>query len=164
MSEEEQGEVEKSEEGVDPEIVDDGEIIQAEESSHVSRQVRFEAWSGPLPAPSDFQAYEDVVEGAANRIMKMAEIQLAHRVALEAKTLDRSYWGLAAGFIIAMTALISGVVVTLNGYPLAGFGIIGVDLVSLVSLFVFGIRIPRGGRPRIARGQSEKGEPSDDRP
>lgn len=154
----------KSGEGVEPEIVDSDEIIPAEESSQVRRELRLEAWSGPLPTPGDFRAYEDVEEGAANRIMKMAENQMAHRIALEAKTLDRSFWGLVAGFIIAMTALIGGIIVILNEYPWAGFGIISVDIVSLVSLFVLGIKNPRVGRPRIVRGLSENGEPSDDRP
>ena len=40
---------------------------------------RFEFHQGPLPSPADFGAYEKVQQGAADRILKMAEESLAHR-------------------------------------------------------------------------------------
>ncbi len=37
-------------------------------------------WSGPLPSPSDFAAYKDVLESAPERIMRLAEEGSNHHV------------------------------------------------------------------------------------
>ena len=42
-----------------------------------------EVWAGPIPPPEALQKYEDLVPGAANRILKMAEGQTAHRIQIE---------------------------------------------------------------------------------
>lgn len=44
------------------------------ESSQVNR-IMSASYSGPLPLPSDFEGYERVVPGAADRILTMAETQ-----------------------------------------------------------------------------------------
>ena len=41
------------------------------------------SWSGPLPPPKVLEAYDRLVPGAAERIMKMAEQQSEHRRGLE---------------------------------------------------------------------------------
>ncbi|MFQ7172706.1 MAG: DUF2335 domain-containing protein [Thomasclavelia ramosa] len=41
------------------------------------------SYSGPIPHPSDFEQYERVLPGAADRILTMAENQSAHRQTLE---------------------------------------------------------------------------------
>ena len=40
------------------------------------------SYSAPLPKPEDFAKYESVQQGAANRILTMAEKQQEHRIAL----------------------------------------------------------------------------------
>ncbi|PIQ30327.1 MAG: hypothetical protein COS35_13425 [Zetaproteobacteria bacterium CG02_land_8_20_14_3_00_50_9] len=35
--------------------------------------------SGPLPAPEDFAKYENILPGAAERILSMAENEARHR-------------------------------------------------------------------------------------
>lgn len=52
----------------------------------VSRQVT--AHSGPLPAPETLEGYEEVLPGAAERILRMAEKQQDGRLDLEARQLD----------------------------------------------------------------------------
>ena len=37
-------------------------------------------FSGPLPDPQNLQRYEQILPGSAERIMAMAETQLAHRI------------------------------------------------------------------------------------
>jgi uncharacterized membrane protein len=39
--------------------------------------------SGPLPAPETLKKYDEIVPGLAERIVKMAESQGAHRIELE---------------------------------------------------------------------------------
>ena len=41
------------------------------------------SYSGPLPKPDDFAKYEAVQQGAADRILAMAEKQQAHRISCE---------------------------------------------------------------------------------
>ena len=64
--------------------------------------------SGPLPPASELQAYEDVLSGAAERIVSMAEQFASHTRELEAEAmrLERSdqRWGrgIAAGVVAAV--------------------------------------------------------------
>ena len=44
---------------------------------HISTSV--ETFQGPIPPPNVLEAYERLVPGAAERILKMAENQAAHR-------------------------------------------------------------------------------------
>ena len=66
------------------------------------------SFSGPLPPASELQAYENVVPGAGERIIAMAESYAAHDQALENKSTDQEgadrkrgqYLG--AGIVIAI--------------------------------------------------------------
>lgn len=49
------------------------------------------SYSGPLPAPEDFAEYEKILPGSTDRILKMAEKQLDHRISSENKIIDKSY-------------------------------------------------------------------------
>jgi uncharacterized membrane protein len=44
-------------------------------------------YQGPLPRPEDFEAYDRVLRGAADRILRMAEKQAAHRQDLDSRAL-----------------------------------------------------------------------------
>ena len=46
-------------------------------------RVRSTSWSGPLPAPADLQLFEEIVPGAADRILTLTEKQSEHRMDLE---------------------------------------------------------------------------------
>jgi uncharacterized membrane protein len=94
----------------------------------------------PLPLPSELAAYNDVIPQGADRIMKMAEAQSAHRIDIE-KTVISSQQGQEArgqflGFVIAIVGLLCGAYVAVSGQPWAGAAIGGVPLVGLVSVFV----------------------------
>ena len=47
-----------------------------------------EAYSGPIPPASELEKYEKIQQGAADRIIRMAEKQSSHRQAMETKMLD----------------------------------------------------------------------------
>jgi len=84
--------------------------------------------SGPLPSPDVLRAFDDVVPGDADRIIKMAEEQSLHRKQLERKVIDsdisRSRWGQILGFVIAIVGLVVAAVVAVYGSAIAG-GVIG---------------------------------------
>lgn len=42
------------------------------------------SWSAPLPAPDDMVRYEQIIPGAAERILRMAEREQEHQISTEA--------------------------------------------------------------------------------
>jgi len=89
-------------------------------------QFASEEYSGPIPPPAMLPEFEAVspgaakqipgaakqILGAAKQILAQFEEQTRHRLSLEKKALDsdigRSYAGLVAGFVVSMTAIVSG--------------------------------------------------------
>lgn len=106
---------------------------------------RFESFSGPLPPPTVLEKYDQILPGAAERIIKMAERQSEHRRGMEAKNLNsdiiNSKLGLAFGFIIAMTGIISGAIVIVKSSEVVVGGVISFSsLAALVGVFIYGSR------------------------
>ncbi|HEY4526937.1 MAG TPA: DUF2335 domain-containing protein [Candidatus Paceibacterota bacterium] len=100
------------------------------------------SYSGPLPHPETLRMFDQVVPGAAERIIKMAEDQSNHRKELEKKVIEsdiaRSRLGQILGFAIAIVGLVVSAIVSIYGNAIAG-GIIGVGtLASLVGVFMYG--------------------------
>ena len=56
---------------------------------------------GPLPRPEDFEAYDRVLRGAADRILRMAEKQAAHRQDLENRALKGDLLQSMMGTVLA---------------------------------------------------------------
>jgi uncharacterized membrane protein len=88
------------------------------------------------------RAYEDILPGSADRILKMAEDQARHRQGLERTAVDggsrRSWWGLFLGFGISVIVIGASVLLVLKGHTVAGTVLGSVDLVSLAAVFVIG--------------------------
>lgn len=100
------------------------------------------SFSGPIPPPALLQKYDSIVPGAAERILKMAELQSSHRRELEKTVITSgialSKWGQVLGFIIAIFGLCVAAFVAVYGNAFAG-GAIGVGtLASLVGVFMYG--------------------------
>ncbi len=112
-------------------------ILVREERTHTEFSLTRVA---PLPLPSELAAYNDVIPQGADRIMKMAEAQSAHRIDIEKKVVSSQQGqesrGQILGFVIAIVGLIAGAYVAVSGQPWAGAAIGGVPLVGLVSVFV----------------------------
>lgn len=106
---------------------------------------KFESFSGPLPHPGILKQFDDVVPGAAERIIKMAENQSEHRRNLEKSVIDsdikRSKYGQVLGFIIAGIGLVITAVIGVWGNPIVS-GLLGfTTLGSLVGVFVHGSNV-----------------------
>jgi uncharacterized membrane protein len=75
---------------------------------------------GPLPLPQLLEGYEKVVPGSAERIIRMAEEQQAHRHSLEQQALRsesrNSLFGIVCAFLIGMTTVVCGSVVPIQEY------------------------------------------------
>ena len=126
------------------------------------------AWSGPLPAPDDFQRYEETLPGAANRILEIVERQQSHQHSQERMMLEqsgvileierqvaasdsrRAYLGIASGLAISLLTIGGGIYLIANGQGWAGLTLAGINLTGLVGVFVYGARNRRAARQRNA--------------
>lgn len=84
--------------------------------------------SGPLPPPEMLEKYERLLPGAAERLFQMAEKEQAHQhktIAEVTKSVGQSQKrGQVLGFILAMSALISSVVLYIYSGSLAISGLL----------------------------------------
>lgn len=98
--------------------------------------------SGPLPSADELDGYEKVLPGAADRIIKMAENQARHRQNLENKAVDAgigdSKRGQYFAFILALIAVVGGIVLIFFDKALTGFGLVVGSVASLVGVFIYG--------------------------
>ena len=115
-----------------------------EQSGVALHQQSVQSFSGPLPPPAVLKEFNQIVPGAAGRIIKMAEGQFTHRTEIEKKVIDsdisRSKWGQVLGFIIAILGLLVSLITILRGQEVSGSIIGGGTLVSLVSVFMYGTK------------------------
>lgn len=99
-------------------------------------------YAGPLPPAEQIRAYEQVLPGSADRILRMAERQQEHRMELERMTVheaaNRSWWGLRLGFVIAVLVVGIGAAAIFTGHALAGFGVLIGEAAILAGVFVYG--------------------------
>lgn len=116
------------------------------------REVSVSAYrhSGPIPDPMTLEGYDRVVPGAADRIIKMAEDQSAHRQSIEAIAIKSrardSLLGIISGLIIAVFTLAAGTYVINTGNVWSGTILGSAGLVGLVSVFIYGTRSNRKER------------------
>ena len=105
---------------------------------HVVQQT----YSGPLPPPAVLQHYNEVIPGAAERILVMAEQNASHRRDLELAALDahRSEVRLGQwlGFGIGLASLAAAIIALVLGHPATAGVIGGTTVVGLVAVFVTG--------------------------
>jgi uncharacterized membrane protein len=125
-----------------------------QESASIERiEKKYTQYSGPIPHPEIIRGYEEVIQGSADRILKMTEKQLEHRIASEIKQLDHSirtetklintqsllsYFGLISGFIIAVFGLLGAIYLGVSDKSVASGIMSGGTLAGLVSVFVSG--------------------------
>jgi uncharacterized membrane protein len=116
------------------------EKITAEVTSQVITQVS-KFFSGPLPPPEVLIEYNNAFPGAAERIVAMAEKQMAHRHALEDNALASNsraeLVGQIIGGVLSAIAIIGGIYLAAHDKPLSGFGVILVDVASLAGIFLY---------------------------
>lgn len=120
------------------------------------------SYSGPLPPPEALLKYQQVFPGCAERIVKMAEEQSAHRQRLESSRMEATNrterLGQVFGFTISMTAILVGGVLIYVGKNAWGITSILGSLGVLVATFVAG-KVTQGReraeKRRESRRQSE---------
>jgi len=99
------------------------------------------SFSGPLPPPDALERYNEVLPGAAERIIAMAESQHAHRQSSEKHVIHSNIsaqkLGTVLGFIVAMTVVVGGMFLVHEGKSGEGLAAILTALASLVGVFLY---------------------------
>jgi uncharacterized membrane protein len=85
------------------------------------------SYSGPVPPAAELRAIDEVVPGAAERIIGMAERDIAHqamieRLAAETEARDTRE-GRIASVAVPVCGMATGLVIALLGAPAAGAGV-----------------------------------------
>lgn len=110
----------------------------------MATETRIQAHRGPLPSPDTLQRYEEILPGAAERILTMAEDQAKHRQSLEQKVVDGDIsaqrLGLMIGGAVAVALGAVAAVIAVWASPVAGAVLGAVDIASIVGAFVYGRR------------------------
>lgn len=113
-------------------------------STNAVRYQRSELYAGPLPHPNILEKFEQILPGAADRILKQAEAQTEHRIEIEKKVVSadiiKSYLGLVFGFILGLSGIGSGVYLATLGFNVFGPLLSGGSLITLVAVFIYGTR------------------------
>lgn len=133
---------------------DRGRAAPHAETREIQRlEARQEMFQGPIPHPELLGAYDALVPGAADRLIRMAEEEAEHRRRLESEALqsdiaDRNEAraearrGQGFGFLLGMAAILGGTATAIMGAPWPG-GLLGAGgLAALVAVFVIGRRMP----------------------
>lgn len=119
---------------------------KAPDSQQTSRSalVQVEAhavFSGPLPPPELLERYNQVLPGAAERIIAMAEKQSSHRQNIEKEVISGNVFsqkmGLILGFALAMTAIAGGIWLASKGMATEGLAMILSALAAPAGVFVY---------------------------
>lgn len=115
---------------------------QKDEAIKALMIIKEEAFEGPIPPPSLFREYEATLPGSADRILKLAESQQAHRIEIE-KTAVNSQMrqgerGQVFGFIIFLIGIALTIVFIWFGMKtFAGIFATG-TMAVIIGLFILG--------------------------
>jgi uncharacterized membrane protein len=117
----------------------------------VTQMMSAEIFRGPIPHPKHIQGYEDACPGAADRIIRMAEVaqtRLEDRrdTVIENEYSDRRL-GMYLGFGALIAMVIGGVILVYHGEKEIGGTLLGAGVLgSIVKSFIHG-RQPQTGEP-----------------
>jgi len=146
------------------------------EAIRVSAQFAVQQQVGPIPSPEILKNYDAVKAGFADRIIKMAEEESAHRrdlekLAVESQAKDQAAYrraemlGQISGLAIGLAAIGGAVYSAVHGAQIAG-SILGTTGVSgLVTAFIMGrqnllkLRQQELELQRAGRQQAEESQP-----
>jgi len=119
--------------------------------STIKSNIIAQSFEGPIPHPEILAVYNQIIPDGADRILKLAESETAHRQAMEKKAVNAEIEGLKNealdtrrgqifGLIIGVTTVISGTVCAVYGASIPAVFIGTSGVVGLVSAFIIGRR------------------------
>ena len=121
-------------------------VIVHPDGRHEEVEIRSERmWSGVLPRPEDFAKFGEVVPTAPERLLRMAEIEQQHRIALEAQIVPANqkagFRGQILGAAISLSALILATFTAYIGAPWEiSVALVGVPVLSVARSLVTALK------------------------
>ncbi len=104
--------------------------------------VQASMFSGPLPPPALYDAYEQVVAGSAERILTLAEKEQSHRHAFDGKAMEKHFnevsKGQSIGSVIAVCCIGAACFCAYIDQPWVATVLVGTTAVNLVTGFIRG--------------------------
>jgi uncharacterized membrane protein len=98
--------------------------------------VLYASYAAPLPPPSLYAGYEDVVPGAADRILTMAEEEGRNRRLLDRAFADYRRLGLWLAFAVTLAVIGAGTFLIYEDKSAYGLALILANLVAVAGLFI----------------------------
>ncbi|MDR1611903.1 MAG: DUF2335 domain-containing protein [Planctomycetota bacterium] len=118
--------------------------------------------SGPIPSHEEFAGYNEVLPGAANRILAMAEQQTLHRHGLENRVIKhdiiKSYAGLVCGLIVCLAGFYTAFKTVELGYPVVGMLFGAAPLCGLVAVFIKATNLRQRERDTMRQMQDNQNQ------
>ena len=130
---------------VDPAVHSDGRSLDQDELSQVVATAltafrQTVSWSAPLPDPHTLQQYNEVVPGAADRIIRMAESDTSERASVEAQLaqgeVEAAKLGISMAFLLAVICVVAAIVFFALGKTIAGSVMLGLPAVTMIGTFI----------------------------
>lgn len=94
-------------------------------------------WQGPLPPPSVLRGFDEIIEGGAERILRMAEKEQEHRISYETAELNATRRdfrrGQVLGTILAAACIAAAVYsVYVHAHPAVSIAMLGLPVMALI--------------------------------
>ena len=121
------------------EIVGDSAAIES--ANHKEELVSVEYSSlhiGPLPHPELLGKYESIIPGAADRIIAMAENEMANRHNMNKKQWNIGLLGVISAFVLGLATISGGVIAICLDHAVPGSIVSLGGLGTIVSTFIYG--------------------------
>ncbi|MEG0783639.1 DUF2335 domain-containing protein [Carnobacterium sp.] len=143
------------------EFIEDLESLPKEEKEKAILQLQMQTtrmhYKGPMPPPEILRGYDDVVPGAADRIIVMTETQQKHRIELEKLVVSSNakdaHLGVIFAFILGLIIITGGILMILLDKGTAIGAIFSFSgLATLLGTFIYGTR--SNSQERIEKNKS----------
>lgn len=126
-------------EQIEENVADELEKLPNDRARHVVERYSVSK-SGPLPDPEDFKKYEEALPGAADRILKIAELEQSHRHSINDKdmttyhknTYKLTKFGMTTGLISGSIGSTAGVLIAIFGNTTSGTIILLASILPLI--------------------------------
>lgn len=121
-------------------VVGKDEATKATEAVIHVIQTREEHYSGHIPPPAHLHEIEAIIPGGVDRILRMAEVDLA-RIDYCDREMTKAYsrnslLGLIFGFIVAILLILGAIICVFYGYEKVAIGLVGATALGLVAGFL----------------------------
>ena len=114
-------------------------------------QIQTSFWSGPTPQAEELAKYNGVIEGGANRVMELIEVQAHHRQELERDSVHADIWlrkvGLVGALLLSMIAVVGGLLLILDNKSIGALGPVLTAVAVLAAVFVWWRRTSHESQP-----------------